>query len=93
MGCLSVTISKITQEVRVCCTLFERARINVTKAASAKIDVMLHRHAKINVTKNESAKMRVSLVCTTTLENGDEMWWCDGWRLLWNNGIKAMWRK
>lgn len=22
-----------------------------------------------------------------------EMWWCDNWRVLWNNGIKAIWRK
>lgn len=93
MGCLRVTISKITSEVCVCCTLMERACVNITKAAQAKIDLLLNGHANINVSKKDSAKVSVSLVCTTTLENGDEMWWCNGWRVLWNNGIRAMWRK
>lgn len=77
MGFLSVTIKKITSEVRVCCTLFERVHISVTKAAQAKIGLLLYGHAQISVRKKESARVNVSLVCTTTLEDGDEIWWCD----------------
>lgn len=37
------------------------------------------------------AKVNVSIVCTASTAEGDEMWWCSGWRVLWNNGVKALW--
>lgn len=41
--------------------------------------------------KETQPTVNVSMAYTFTDEL--EMWWCDNWRVLWNNGIKSIWRK
>lgn len=44
------------------------------------------KHSKINVT--------CGLICEVSIgDNGEPMWWCNKWRVLWNNGIATLWRK
>lgn len=44
------------------------------------------KHSKINVT--------CGLICEVSIgDNGEPMWWCNEWRVLWNNGIATLWRK
>lgn len=44
------------------------------------------KHSKLNVT--------CGLICQVSIgDDGEPMWWCNEWRVLWNNGIATLWRK
>lgn len=33
------------------------------------------------------------IVCRVSLgENGEEMWWCNDWRVDWKDGVPTLWR-
>lgn len=43
--------------------------------------------------KSGGISVHHGIVCTVSLgDNGEQMWWCDQWRVLWNNGIPTLWR-
>lgn len=49
----------------------------------------------INVSRKYS-KLNVTcgLICQVSIgDDGEPMWWCNEWRVLWNNGIATLWRK
>lgn len=34
----------------------------------------------------------VGLVCTVSIgPNGEQMWWCNGYKVLWNDGVPTLW--
>lgn len=34
----------------------------------------------------------VGLVCTVSIgPNGEQMWWCNGYNVLWNDGVPTLW--
>lgn len=36
--------------------------------------------------------VEVGIICTVKLSDEIEMWWCEGWKALWNNSKKILWR-
>lgn len=44
------------------------------------------------VALEERVNVEVGIICTVKLSNELEMWWCDGWKALWNNSKKILWR-
>lgn len=44
------------------------------------------------VALEERVNVEVGIICTVQLSNELEMWWCDGWKALWNNSKKILWR-
>jgi len=43
--------------------------------------------------KHGDIEVSASIVCTVSLgDNGEPMWWCNDWRVLWNEGIPTLWR-
>lgn len=44
------------------------------------------------VALEERVNVEVGIICTVQLSEELEMWWCDGWKALWNNSKKILWR-
>ena len=40
---------------------------------------------------NTKISVNAEIVCSTSISDDLEMWWCNGWKVLWNNKIKALW--
>lgn len=37
--------------------------------------------------------VHTGLVCTVSLGyDGSEMWWCNDWKVMWNNGVPTLWK-
>ena len=82
MGCLSASIRRVFSsfQVGVAGGTERRARVTYNK-----IPV----NASVTHTRNIHAS--VGLICTVALSNDTEMWFCDGWKALWNNRKKILW--
>lgn len=37
--------------------------------------------------------VEVGIIYTVKLSEEIEMWWCEGWKALWNNNLKILWRE
>lgn len=48
--------------------------------------------ATVGATMKRQPTVNVGLVYTTTISDELEVWWCDGWKALWNNNLKILWR-
>ena len=44
------------------------------------------------VALEERVNVEVGIICTVQLSEELEMWWCDGWKALWNNSKKILWQ-
>ena len=43
--------------------------------------------------KDYHIRVSCSIVCRVSLgDNGEEMWWCNDWRVDWKNGVPTLWR-
>jgi len=106
MGCISVCTRKVetTPYTRVCKRKgIYVATGKICQILSCCISFM-HRlfvsvcckeGARVALSYNNNFHVSTGLVCTVNVGTSDidntEMWWCDQWRVLWNNGIKALW--
>ena len=45
------------------------------------------------VALEERVNVEVGIICTVQLSDELEMWWCDGWRILWNNRLNMIWQE
>lgn len=95
MGCLRVTATRVASNVSVeVSRISDMVCLTITRIAS-KVSVEVSRLTSapsISLTKIGGVTISTSLVCTTSSASGIEMWWCAGWRVLWNNGVKTLWK-
>ena len=97
-GCLNVNFQKIgdikidIQKIDECCSNveFEKVKgiynLELNKTPSITNIVVDRKYSKLNVT--------CGLICQVSIgDDGEPMWWCNEWRVLWNNGIATLWRK
>ena len=40
---------------------------------------------------NTKISVNTEIVCSTSIGDDLEIWWCNGWKMLWNNKIKVLW--
>lgn len=69
-------------------------RVTATRVAS-NVSVEVSRVTEapsVSLTKIGGVRLSTSLVCSTSSASGVEMWYCAGWRVLWNNGVKTLWK-
>lgn len=103
MGCITVHINKTGDNASVSANKKDGAAVSANKVNAAARCVLSFLHdvlvsvffvhgAKVSVNRTKSISVCAGLVCTVNKDLGDEMWWCDQWRVLWNNGVKALWR-
>lgn len=48
--------------------------------------------ATVGAAMKRQPTVNVGLVYTTTVSDGLEMWWTDGWKALWDNGKRMLWQ-
>ena len=104
MGCITVHINKTGANASVSANKKDGAAVSAYKVNAAARCVLTFLHdvlvsvffvhgAKVSVSRTKGISVSAGLVCTVNRDGlGDEMWWCDQWRVLWNNGVKALWR-
>lgn len=71
--------------------------INVRKvpATTARVTARCKNGMVVDVqNRNTRISITATLVCEVSIgENGEEMWWCGNWRMIWNNGLPTLWRR
>lgn len=104
MGCISAKVERITESPKVAITKEGVCEVKITGGASAIKAFVTYLHSLIvsitcdrtplNVEVSHTSNMNVSigLVCSVSISDDVEMWWCDGWKALWNNSKKILWR-
>lgn len=92
MSCAILNIRRATDACVIAVRLTGRCVLNVVHEAVHAFSVSYDNRMKVNVTSTLDMRVNVGIVCTVATANGNEMWWCDAWRVLWNNGVKALWR-
>lgn len=104
MGCISGKVSKITDSSQATVTKSGLCKVEITAIDSvikAFITYIRKMIAKVScerplvgaeVSYSRKLHAQVGLICTTTISEDIEMWWCDGWRVLWNNKLRTLWR-
>lgn len=45
-----------------------------------------------SVTMYEQPTVYVNLVYTAAVTEETEVWWCDNWKMLWNNQTRVLWQ-
>lgn len=96
MGCLTINVRKVpatTARVTADC----RNHIDVAVACQNGMDVTARcKNGMVVDVQNRNTRISITatLVCEVSIgENGEEMWWCGNWRVIWNNGLPTLWRR
>lgn len=76
----SVAVEKLLCHISCCIKSFKRLYVSIS----------YNNKTTVAVSHTYNISVGVGLVCTVSYGE-NEMWWCDNWRVLWNNGIKALW--
>ena len=96
MGCINTKVSRVfkacNSSVRPIIAVFA---VIITFVFSMVVKVT-HHSTDMGVaitTAEERPVVNVGLVCTVSVSEDIEMWWCDGWRILWNNRLNMIWQE
>jgi hypothetical protein len=95
MGCINAKVSRIFEACNVSIRpIIAVFAVTVTFVSSMIVKVT-HQdtNMKVTVTSEERPIVNVGLVCTVSVSEDIEMWWCDGWRILWNNRLNMIWQE
>lgn len=105
-GCLSVDIIGLNKKVDVSLDGKNKpVRVVVTQQQTGHVEVE-GRNKPVTVSteiKNTGhvkyrridygMNVTFGIVCRVSLgENGEEMWWCNDWRVDWKDGVPTLWR-
>ena len=83
-GRLRVVISNVFTLVTAAVTFVSTMIVNITRTPS---------QVTVNVSLKERPVVNVGLVCTVAVSDGVEMWWCYGWKALWDNRKRILWQQ
>jgi len=96
MGCINAKVSRVLRacnsSVRPIIAIFAVA---VTFVSSMVVKIT-HHSTDVRVaitTAEERPVVNVGLVCTVSVSEDIEVWWTDGWRILWNNRLNMIWQE
>ena len=96
MGCINTKVSRVSEA----CNSYIRPIITVFAViitfVSSMVVKITHHSTNMGVaitTAEERPVVNVGLVCTVSVSEDIEMWWCDGWRILWNNRLNMIWQE
>ena len=103
MGCVSAKVTRTGYcDLRVAKTGKPKVVINnvftlitaaITFVSTTVVNITHNSQMTVNVTPKAKPIVNVGLVCTVNLADGLELWWCDGWKALWNNRKRILWRQ
>lgn len=101
MGCITFAVKKQHSKISVIAKKHKAIKASVLFCNKIKtvisycqffnINILFRKNIKVSASFNKHLIANISLVCTVNYSDGNEMWWCDYWKVLWNNGVKALW--
>lgn len=68
------------------------AKATVTLQPVGEMGISLSPAANACVVMDEQPTVCVSLVYTAAVTEETEVWWCDNWKMLWNNQTRVLWQ-
>ena len=80
---IGVVVMAVISAVTAAVTFVSSLIVKATSVPGVNTEVALE----------ERVYVGVGIICTVQLSEELEMWWCDGWKALWNNRLKILWRK
>ena len=104
MGCISAKVERITESPKVAITKEGACEVEIIGIVSAIKTFVTYLHSlivsimcdrtplNVEVSYTNNMDVSVSLVCSVSISDDVEMWWCEGWKALWNNSKKILWR-
>ena len=104
MGCISWQVTRIDSNPKVTITKDGNCEVGISRIFSAVkafvtyirilwISISYTRTPmNVEVSYDRNINVSVGLVCSISISDEVEMWWCDGWKALWNNNLKILWR-
>ena len=66
--------------------------VETTLGSEAKVKVALQPVGNASVVMHEQPTVYVNLVYTAAVTEETEVWWCDNWKMLWNNQTRVLWQ-
>lgn len=66
--------------------------VETTLGREAKVTVTLQPVGEMGISLSPAANVCVSLVYTAAVTEETEVWWCDNWKMLWNNQTRVLWQ-
>ena len=66
--------------------------VETTSGSETKVTVALQPIESTSITMDEQPTVCVSLVYTAAVTEETEVWWCDNWKMLWNNQTRVLWQ-
>lgn len=103
MSCISAKVTRASEpcDVQVSKTegigVVVMAVISAVTAAVTFVSSLIVKATSVpgvstEVALEERVNVEVGIICTVKLSDEIEMWWCEGWKALWNNNLKILWR-
>ena len=103
MSCISAKVTRASEPCNVQVSKTEgigvvvMAVISAVTAAVTFVSSLIVKAISVpgvntEVALEERVNVEVGIICTVKLSEELEMWWCDGWKALWNNNLKILWR-
>jgi hypothetical protein len=103
MSCITAKVTRASEpcDVQVSKTegigVVVMAVISAVTAAVTFVSSLIVKAASVpgvntEVALEERVNVEVGIICTVKLSDELEMWWCEGWKALWNNSKKILWR-
>ena len=105
MGCVSAVIKRVDSIPRVTITKDDNPFVSISRTASPSTTSVTYTKdisvsvtyikipINVSITHAESVNVNIELVCSASPLPGLEMWWCDGWSILWDNRLRILWQQ
>ena len=105
MGCVSAKVTRASEHCNLKITKTGRPKVVISNVftlittivtfISSTVVNITHRPSNmtVNVSTKERPTVNIGLVCTINVSDGVELWWCDGWKALWNNRKRILWQQ
>ena len=103
MSCISAKVTRASESCDIQVSKTEgigvvvMAVISAVTAAVTFVSSLIVKATSVpgvntEVALGERVNVEIGIICTVKLSDEIEMWWCDGWKALWNNNLKILWR-
>lgn len=84
-------VSVTTKTVKGKASLLSTSRVSVCIDGNALITIGYKPATTVSASLKGQPTVNVGIVYTSVVTDDLEVWWCDGWKMLWNNKTKVLW--
>lgn len=67
-------------------------KVTVALQPVGEMEISLSSAVNVSVVIHEQPTVNVNLVYTAAVTEETEVWWCDNWKMLWNNQTRVLWQ-